>query len=359
MVVLTEDFTYKYYLRSLLEKADGYFVVVGNFNSATFCKQNELPNVILKNLPISRRKIGIHDLWTIFKIMKCIKYYRVKKIITLMPKANLLGQVASRLSGIPNSYAILTGNIWLDKSGLTKWLLFYIERLVLVLSGVVIADSRSQYFILKEAHRKCSGKLRYVNGLAARDFRLPVIKPASENRNMVIGHVGRLDERKGTFDAIWIAKTCIDKRLNIDFFFAGPMENERLRKQLLDLTLTYRKSVSYEEGFFDFENCMNKVDILLMPSRYEGFGIAAVEAAKLGKIVIGYDTVGLKDSIVENETGHKVEINDKVAILHFLQQYELNRHKLRAAQIRSSLYARKHFASESIIINLKQKLDLI
>ena len=95
-----------------------------------------------------------------------------------------------------------------------------------------------------------------------------------------------------------------------------------------------------------------------MPSSYEGFGIAAVEAAKLGKIIMGYDVVGLKDSILENETGHRVAPNDVDALVQLVEYYIQNRDELRNFQKKSSKVARKKFSSSLLINNLKTELDL-
>jgi glycosyltransferase involved in cell wall biosynthesis len=52
-----------------------------------------------------------------------------------------------------------------------------------------------------------------------------------------------------------------------------------------------------------------KVDILkeslfvVMPSRYESWGVVAIEAAAAGKAVIGSDIPGLRDAIVDGKTG--------------------------------------------------------
>ena len=41
----------------------------------------------------------------------------------------------------------------------------------------------------------------------------------------------------------------------------------------------------------------------MMPSRFEGWGIVAVEAAACGKPVVGSDIPGLRDAVQDNATG--------------------------------------------------------
>ncbi len=44
-----------------------------------------------------------------------------------------------------------------------------------------------------------------------------------------------------------------------------------------------------------------------MPSRFEGWGITAIESGACGKAVIGTDIPGLRDAIIHNETGILIE----------------------------------------------------
>ena len=275
-----------------------------------------------------------------------------------MPKANLLGQIASSTTSVDNSYVILTGNIWLDRKGISRWFLYHIEKLIVRLSTVVVADSHSQHELLIRKHAKFKSKIRYVNGINARNFKIDTQKSKKDQEVITVGHFGRLHSRKGTQDAIKVAETCLQKCKSVNFRFAGPVEHKTLRSQIERLVNLYPSEVFFEEGFFDFRTQVDKIDILLMPSSYEGFGIAAVEAAKLGKIIMGYDVVGLKDSILENETGHRVAPNDVDALVQLVEYYTQNRDELRNFQKKSLKVAQKKFSSSLLINNLKTKLDL-
>lgn len=59
---------------------------------------------------------------------------------------------------------------------------------------------------------------------------------------------------------------------------------------------------------------------LCMPSRYEGWGIAAVEAQAAGKAVLGTRVSGLRDAVREGETGLLVEAGQPDALSQGMRQ---------------------------------------
>jgi len=73
---------------------------------------------------------------------------------------------------------------------------------------------------------------------------------------------------------------------------------------------------------------------VVMPSRYEGWGIVAIEAAACGKPVIGQRVTGLVDSVRDGETGILVPYEDvdalAAAINRIVEDDEL-RHRMGAA----------------------------
>jgi len=66
-----------------------------------------------------------------------------------------------------------------------------------------------------------------------------------------------------------------------------------------------------------------------MPSRFEGWGISAMEAAACGKAVMGSDIPGLREAVLQDETGLLVRPNDPEALsqamLRLLEDPELRK----------------------------------
>ena len=195
-------------------------------------------------------------------------------------------------------------------------------------------------------------------GLKIRDFK--EVKPVKKKiKKLVIGHLGLLNKRKGTEEAIEIADKCLSLNLKLIFRFAGIIDEIKIRDDIRKLMFKYPAKVVFKKGFFNFEQEIYKIDILLMPSKWEGFGISAIEAAKLRKIVIGYDVIGLKDSIINNKTGHRVKFKDQNSIIKLFKMYSENRKKLIKIQNLSYKISRERFKSSSTNSKLTKILGLV
>jgi glycosyltransferase involved in cell wall biosynthesis len=62
------------------------------------------------------------------------------------------------------------------------------------------------------------------------------------------------------------------------------------------------------------------IDIVVVPSRFEGFGLAAAEAMALEKPVVASDTTGLKEVVIDQETGILFSVGNVSALVLALQE---------------------------------------
>lgn len=358
VIVLNEDINFEFFVSNLVKRTDSNFLILGRFSLSTLNKYNhEFNNAIFEDIGISRRSLGITNLVTLFRTVFKIKKFQSDQVITLMPKSNLIGQLAACLIGQKNRYMISTGNLWLSHTGIRRFFFLSMERLCVLLAKTIVADSESQYELMIRAHKRHKSKFSYVDGLSARDF--PNKHAVDKLRkNIVVGHMGRLCQRKGTNVAIDVAERILGGGNDIYFKFAGPVEDSQIEIRLNQLCDRYGPQISFDKGLFNFSEKMQEIDIILLPSEFEGFGIAAVEAAKLGVVVIGYDVVGLKDSIGKYNLGHLVKFRDSESIEKLIFNYSDNRAKLKEKARLSQKNAVKYFNSEEMVNRLKLELNI-
>lgn len=129
--------------------------------------------------------------------------------------------------------------------------------------------------------------------------------------------VGRLHVLKGVADAI-SAFVHIQTRIPLSnlWIVGGDSEGyqSELKRQVdgfgMSRNVTFFGRVSEEKKF----ELLSRAHILLMPSVHEGWGLVVAEAASQGTPAVGYRTAGVKDVIVDGETGVLVAPGDSDAL---------------------------------------------
>lgn len=127
--------------------------------------------------------------------------------------------------------------------------------------------------------------------------------------NCILGCVGRIAPEKKGQDLLLKAI----KKLKVQYpqlkchFFGEPMKgHENLLDELKDLAITLgvENHVVFEGNSNTIPSVLAKIDILVVPSRYEGFGIVVLEGMASYRPVIASDIDGPKEIIkVDNNYG--------------------------------------------------------
>lgn len=122
---------------------------------------------------------------------------------------------------------------------------------------------------------------------------------------------GRLVQEKGHTDLIAALRDPRLVALPLEITFAGHGKLQaKLENACEDLPFPVTITGNLEHA--QFLSVMARADIVVVPSRYEGFGLTALEAMSLSKPVIASKAGGLPE--VMGETGHLVETGDVGAI---------------------------------------------
>ena len=157
-------------------------------------------------------------------------------------------------------------------------------------------------------------KLRVIpSGIDARRFADRARLAQRTSGAMVVGCVGVLEERKGQRFLLEAAAALKAQGLRLQFRIAGEgslrlqLEQEAARLGLQD-DVQFLGFVSDTTGF------LAAIDLFVMPSLFEGLGVAALEAMAAGKPVIASRVGGLAESVVGGVTGLLVEPRDAPAL---------------------------------------------
>ena len=133
--------------------------------------------------------------------------------------------------------------------------------------------------------------------------------------DVVIGSVGRLSREKGLDDLLRAAAQLVERGAAIRVVLAGDGP-ERARLVRLASRLGIEKRVGFrgEVPHEQVPAVLSELDVFVMPSRAEGFGVAALEAAAMELPVVASRVHGIPDVVLDGETGLLVPPGDVSAL---------------------------------------------
>ncbi len=142
---------------------------------------------------------------------------------------------------------------------------------------------------------------------------------------LVIGAISRLRHEKGIDILIEAFKNLVREctACHVLIVGTGPEEN-LLKKRVEDYGLDSRVTFYGEADWGKAMQLMSIMDMVIVPSRFEGFGLTAAEAMAAGKAVVASDSTGLKEIIIDGETGILFPVDDIDALVRAIQKLITN-----------------------------------
>lgn len=273
------------------------------------------------------RKISpLQDLITLFELYRLFRRERFDLVVSVVPKAGLLGMLAAFLVGVPYRVHIFQGEVWASRRGLMRGLLKAMDRVIAKSATHVLAVSQSERQFLEEQGVARSGQVRVLGSGSISGVDMVRFRPDPEARSnfrkvhgipddaVVCLFLGRLTADKGVFDLVQAFALSGEKNPKLWLVLVGPDEegvSQQLRFALKGET-TRRMLV---EGFTHTpERYIAAADFLCLPSYREGFGMVVIEAAAAGIPSVGSRIYGVSDAIVEDETGLLVPPGDAMQL---------------------------------------------
>ena len=285
-------------------------------------KEHNIDYLILENM--SRSLSLTNDLRSFMEIKKIIKEYKPHIVHTHASKSGALGRLAAILSGVPMIIHTFHGHIFHSYFGKLKtYFYLFIERFLASKSSAIIAISDLQKDELVNTFNICSpSKMKVIPlGFDLERFQEDKLKNRSSFRNefnlrdecIAIGIVGRLTAIKNQELFLKSIKEVMrnSKKLIKVFLIGDGEDKNKLQNLCKELNMPF--SNRYSDGknalvyFTSWRQDMEKVyaglDIVALTSLNEGTPVTLIEAQAANKPIIATDVGGIRDIIIENETG--------------------------------------------------------
>jgi glycosyltransferase involved in cell wall biosynthesis len=276
---------------------------------------------------ITRTFTPLKDLKAMTAISRYIRKHKVDIVVGHTPKGALLSMIAGKLHKIPKRIYLRHGLVYETKRGLTRRILILAEKVAAYYSTQIICVSPSLLEVslrdkLNPAYKQsvigrgtCGGidtRCKFNPDLIQED-ELAVLRGQYQisTEDVVIGFCGRLVPDKGIIELVEALDILRSRNTGKRFILllVGIFESRdklpsalfRKIKSDKDIVLTgfVNKNIQY------FYSMMN---IYILPSYREGFGMSVIEAGAMEIPVLTTRATGCIDSIVENVTGQYIHI---------------------------------------------------
>lgn len=179
-----------------------------------------------------------------------------------------------------------------------------LEMISMLLNDKVIAISESVKRSLMKYEFIPQNKIRVIpNGFDYEKFyKVGSAKIISKDQEIIIGTVCRLEEQKGIVYLLKAMKIVLMKYPNAQLEIVGDGSLlEKLKR--LSYRLGISNSVIFFGKFADVIPFYKRMNIFVLPSIYEGFGIVLLEAMAAGIPIVSTNVDGITEVVVNGESG--------------------------------------------------------
>lgn len=218
-------------------------------------------------------------------------------VVTSLYQADIFSMIASKIVGIKKRILVQLDVVEFKK-------IFYFMKKVFALpfaTQIVAGSETIKNFLIEYFEVKEEKITRIYNGINYERFEKGrKLTPISNSP--VIGIVGRLETIKGHIYALEALKILKEKyKLSPITLLAGDGSlRDGLEKYTTENNLNNIKFLGNVDNVPEF---LKQIDILIVPSISEGFGLVVLEGMVSGKLVIASDIKVMHELIKDDETG--------------------------------------------------------
>lgn len=151
------------------------------------------------------------------------------------------------------------------------------------------------------------------------------------NEDIKIVYYGRLEIRKGVLELAKSIPYLLKRHKNISFHFYGksaqsPKANVDMQTYLTQKLNKFQDKCVFHGAFEpkQLPKVLKNSDIVILPSRYDSFGLAACEAMAAGKPVVGSVYGGMAEIIDHSESGYVIDPFNTQSMVMYLDKLITN-----------------------------------
>lgn len=229
-------------------------------------------------------------------------------------KAGLLARLAARIVGLPS---VFTAHGWSFTEGVSvfrRHLFRWLEACSVPLLDRAICVSEYDRALALASKVGTPESLVTVHNGIATSGQEPVARPEKDDVRLIM--VARLGDPKEPHRLLE-ALARLPSRVSLDLVGEGPQSGE-LTTLAKDLGIESR--VRFLGRREDVPELLADASVFVLVSRYEAFPLSILEAMRAGLPVVASDVGGVREAVVEGETGYLVPRGDLTVLVNRLSR---------------------------------------
>ncbi|MBP7530001.1 MAG: glycosyltransferase family 4 protein [Syntrophorhabdaceae bacterium] len=291
--------------------------VVVNTENALFLEPFHIKSTVIP-VGIERKISPRKDLRSLVDLFGIFRREKFDILHSIMPKSGLLSMMAGLLARVPVRVHTFTGQVWKNSTGIERFVLKFMDKLLAACATHILVDSPSQreFLIRQGIVNRAKSSVIGRGSMCGVDMQRFHFDPETRTRiremhdippdDIVFLFLGRLKKDKGILDLARAFSVLCGRFPNARLLIAGPDE-EDLAEGIMAICAKCSGRV-HITGFADApEQYMSAADVLCLPSYREGFGLVIVEGAAVGIPSIGSRIYGITDAVEDGVSGFLFE----------------------------------------------------
>lgn len=269
------------------------------------------------------------DIKTTLQVRKLLKKLKPDILYLHSSKAGAYGRIALLFNR--KTKILYNAHGWYfnaDMSQKKKKVIILIEKILALRANKIINISKSEYDSALKYKIAPERKMCVIeNGIDFTKFE-GCDKYREETRKrynirddeIVIGVVGRLSEQKDPITTIKAFNEVYKENRNVRLMYVGSGELEdEVMKYAKENNLQHLVTIT---GWVDnTERYIPAFDIAILPSKWEGFGLAIIEYMACKKPIVASNVGGMLDIIKTEKNGFLAEVGDVSKFAEYIMKY--------------------------------------
>jgi glycosyltransferase involved in cell wall biosynthesis len=293
-----------------------------------------------------RKLLSIYHLVALVQMVLLMRKRRYDVVHTHTPIAAFIARIAAHLTSVPVVVYHLRGSLWDSPSRWSRAMYTLMERAVAGFTSHVFTINciDREELIVRGIFRPERVTCLHSGGagIDAEYFALEQIPPSERHRlrgelglreeGLVVGYGGRIVREKGIIELLEAFEILLRSHPAAQLLIVGSSLPSDRDQSTIDIVRRYVEEHSALNSIVlagfrsDMREMLSLVDLLVLPSYREGFGMVLAEALAMSKPVISTSTRGARE-LVDESMGRLVPVRESgllaVSLLELANDPEL------------------------------------